>query len=85
MKSPFATPIRIEDKTYLVAADCELICNADSATPAELAYIVECVNRLPDLLATLAALSEYAEQSTLEGDDTPDCVFEADELLAAFT
>lgn len=33
----------------------------------------------------MAELREYAASSTLEGEDTPDCVFEADRLLADFS
>ena len=40
---------------------------------------------LHEVYGVLAELREYAVSSTLEGDDTPDCVFEADKLLAAFS
>lgn len=38
-------PISIQDNVFLVAADAELICKTESATPEELQAIVDAVNR----------------------------------------
>lgn len=50
MKAPFATPVFLHDSAVpgsadvLVAADHELICYTEGATPEELAFIVEAIN-----------------------------------------
>ena len=40
---------------------------------------------LHEVYGVLADLVEYAESSTLESDDTPDCVAQANTLLDAFS
>ena len=48
-KTPFALPVRLADTKHLVAADCELICCLEDATPAERAFIVKAINAYPML------------------------------------
>ena len=40
---------------------------------------------LHEVYSVLSELREYAENSTLEGDEEPACVLEADRLLAEFS
>lgn len=46
-----ALPIRIEDETFLVDAEHEMICNTEAANPEELKLIVGAINLMPTLLA----------------------------------
>lgn len=55
------TPIRVDDFTFLVTADCELICRTDGATVEELDHIVTCVNQHAALLECVKALMDAQE------------------------
>lgn len=61
--TPFKTPIRVQDKCFLVAADHELILEAHAATPEELAEIVKRVNAYGEFLKLkegIKCLKSYA-------------------------
>ncbi len=56
MKPPFELPIWIDNDKILVAADAELICHTEAATPQELRYLAHAANMHPFLIAALRRL-----------------------------
>lgn len=58
MKAPFKLPVRVEEGGYLCAADSELICRLESATPQEIAFIFEAVNEHATLKTRVKQLED---------------------------
>lgn len=66
MKPPFKLPVRVESfhlgNPVLVAADCELICELEGATPEEGDYIVMCINNHELLRGSLAHVDQRLDE-----------------------
>lgn len=71
-------PVRIEDFRFLVAADCELICDLRSATLAEQRLIVAAINLLPVARNLIAEAMDNHIYNEADGE-TPsaDCQYVA--------
>lgn len=69
MTAPFKLPVRLEDDTFLVASDCELIDQLLDATPAERDYIVKAINEHERLTRAYELLAEARHCCDLNLDE----------------
>ncbi len=82
MKPPFELPIWIDNDKILVAADAELICHTEAATPQELRYLKVAANMHPFLTSVLQRLLNCPDLNLDElEDETCNAIAEAQAIL----